>query len=644
MQQWAPAASEPFAGNGRNVAGMTTLAPVLRDLRDRYLALHEAKEDLFWSAKMGLAPDADAVSRTAADAEIALNRFLQDPATLTRLRALEPDAPPDSPEGRTLRGWIALFAAHTIEDPAARALSERIVEAEAALARARGAMRLGYVDPATGALVPAGSNKLALMMRTDPDEARRRAAFEGLRSVETFVLEHGFLEVVRMRNALGRMLGYEDYYDWRTSVVERLRKRDLFRVLGDLAARTAAGTRAALAGFAETHAGRTSSALAPWNFGFLRAGDLSRELDPYFRFDDSLARWGRSFAALSVSYRGATLTLDLLDRAGKYENGFMHGPGPAFFEDGTWRPARINFTANAVPAAIGSGLRATETLFHEGGHAAHFSNILSDAPCFSQEFAPTSVAYAETQSMFMDSLLGDADWRVRYARDAAGRPMPLSLIEAGVRESQPLRGWDVRMLMTVPFAERAIYELPDAELTPERVLATVRRTEQDLQGLEAGVRPVLAVPHLLSGESSAYYHGYVLAEMAVYQTRAFFLARDGHLTDNPRIGPDLARAYWAPGNAATFDETLRALTGSPLSADALVAACNRSVDDALAEARAAVDAQRARPAFTGPIALDAHVRVIHGAETVCDDADGGFMAAAERFAAWVRAHEAAAPP
>lgn len=623
---------------------MTSLAATLRDLRDRYLALHESKEDLFWSSKMGLTADADATSRAMADAEIALNRFLQDPATLSRLRSLERTSAGTEAESRTLRGWIAMFAAHSIEDPAARALSERIVEAEAALGRARGAMELGYVDPATEKHVPAGSNKLALMIRTDPDEARRRAAFEGLRSIETFVLAHGFLDIVKMRNALGRMLGYEDYYDWRTSVVERLRKRDLFGVLDDLAARTAQGTRAALAEFAESKRGETERPLAPWNFGFFRAGAITRQLDPYFRFDDALSRWGRSFAALGVTYRGATLTLDLVDRVGKYENGFMHGPGPAFFADGVWRPARINFTANAVPGALGSGLRATETLFHEGGHAAHFSNILSDAPCFSQEFAPTSVAYAETQSMFMDSLLGDADWRIRYALDAHGSAMPMALVEAAIRESQPLRGWDVRALMTVPFAERAIYELPDDELTPERVLETVRTIERDLQGLEAGVRPVLAVPHLLSGESSAYYHGYVLAEMAVYQTRAFFLARDGYLADNPRIGPDLAEAYWAPGNAATFDETLRALTGAPLSADALVEVSNRSVDDAIAIARAAVDEQRSRPRFEGEVRLDASVRVIHGTQAVCSTDGEGFARAAEQFAAWVREHEAASTP
>jgi hypothetical protein len=50
---------------------------------------------------------------------------------------------------------------------------------------------------------------------------------------------------------------------------------------------------------------------------------------------------------------------------------------------------------------------------HEAGHAAHFANIVQPSPMFSQERAPTSVAYAENQSMFLDSLVADAAWRGR---------------------------------------------------------------------------------------------------------------------------------------------------------------------------------------------------------------------------------------
>ena len=625
---------------------MSRISTILHDLKEHYVDLHGRKEDLFWITKMGLADDPARAQRDLAEAEIALGRFLQDPERLAGLRALATGAGPEAASGvasdserRDLDGWVATLAANTIESAEARKLSEEIVEAEGELQRRCGAIDVGYVDPLTGVHVPVSTVRLALMMRTDPDEARRRAAYEGLRAIEGTVLAEGFLDIVRKRNRLARMLGHEDYYAWRVHVVERMSKQRLFGMLDDLARRTEDVARRELDAFAARHG---QGVLEPWSFQFHRTGALTRALDPYFGFDTALARWGRSFHALGIRYRGATLTLDLVDRPGKYGNGFMHGPGLAYFDDGQWRPARINFSANAVLGQAGGGLRALETLFHEGGHAAHFSNILSTAPCFSHEFAPTSVAYAETQSMFLDSLLEDADWRTRYARDAEGRPMPMELIERAIAEQQPFRGWDMRAMLTIPFAERALYELPDDQLEPERVLALCRDIEQRLQGLTAGVRPVLAVPHLLSGESSAYYHGYVLAEMAVYQTRDYFLGRDGHLVDNPRIGPDLAEHYWSPGNAVSFDDTLRRLTGAPLSADALVAACNLGTDDAIAGARDAVARLPSIPEDHAPVDLGADIRVIHGRELVAATADGGFDQACERFAAWVHGVEQAA--
>ena len=622
---------------------MTSLSTFLRDLRTEYLALHTRKEDLFWEAKMGLASDGAHAQEDLAHAEIALNRFLQSPDRLKSLRDRESAGRGSEEERKVVQGWIAMFAAHVIEDPAGRRLSEEIVEREQALEHARSTMPLGFVDPDTGAFHRASSERLALMMRTDHDERRRRAAFEGLRSIEQFVLEHGFLDIVALRNRLGRLLGYEDYYDWKVSSVERMSKRALFVRLDDLAHRTADRSRHQLEIFERTHG---AGSREPWNFGFLRTGRLTEALNPYFAFATAVERWVRSFSALGVAFRGATLTLDLLDRPGKYENGFMHGPMPAFFDDGRWQPARINFTANAIADQVGSGLRAAETLFHEGGHAAHFANVLSSAPCFSQEFAPTSVASAETQSMFMDSLLGDGDWRVRYAADRHGLAMPLELVEFSVRETQALRAWEVRSLLTVPFAERAIYELSDAERTPSRVLHELRGIEATLQGLHAGVRPVLAVPHLLSGESSAYYHGYVLAEMAVYQTRAFFLERDGYLTDNPQIGPDMAARYWAPGNAATFDETLMSLTGRTLTADALAEACTLSVDAAVAEVRESVARAARHPPAHRPVSLDATIHVVHGRERVASTEDGGIDGLCRAFEAWVEPLErgAGTPP
>ena len=186
-------------------------------------------------------------------------------------------------------------------------------------------------------------------------------------------------------------------------------------------------------------------------------------MDEYMPFGLALRRWVESFRRLGIQFRGATMQLDLLERPGKYQNGFCHGPVPAWInEKGEWVPGQINFTAEAKPDQVGSGLRAINTLFHEGGHAAHFANVVQNSPCFSQEYAPTSMAYAETQSMFCDSLLSDADWLERYARNAQGEAIPDALIRDRVASSQPMRAFDERSIAVVPYFESALYRLPDA--------------------------------------------------------------------------------------------------------------------------------------------------------------------------------------
>jgi hypothetical protein len=87
-------------------------------------------------------------------------------------------------------------------------------------------------------------------------------------------------------------------------------------------------------------------------------------------------------------------------------------------------------------------------------------------------------------------------------------------------------------------------------------------------GLQA--RPLLSVPHLLADEASCYYHGYVLAEMAVQQTRAFFLKKFGRIVDNAEVGPMLTSAYWKAGNSEMFLDLVKNLTGAPLTGDAWV--------------------------------------------------------------------------
>ena len=200
--------------------------------------------------------------------------------------------------------------------------------------------------------------------------------------------------------------------------------------------------------------------------------------------------------------------------------------------------------------------------------------------------------------MFCDSLLDDADWLKRYAKNAAGEAVPDALIEAGIAARQPMRAFNERHILLVPYFEWALYQWDDEQRTPEAITALAREVEQKILGISGSPRPTLAIPHLLSLESACSYQGYLLAMMAVEQTRQFFLQRDGYLTDNPAIGPDLAQHYWLPGNSVSHDDTLRSLTGEGFNPDSLAQACNQTVAQAWREAQQTM-AAAAAPAAAG---------------------------------------------
>ncbi len=243
--------------------------------------------------------------------------------------------------------------------------------------------------------------------------------------------------------------------------------------------------------------------------------------------------------------------------------------------------------------------------------------------------------------MFMDSLMEDPDWLNRYAHDADGNQMPQELMMEVLAKNHRFRAFQVRRIMVVSYGERAIYEMPENDLTPENILAALRQAERKILLLNDSPRPILSVPHLLAGEASAYYHGYVLAEMAVAQTRDFFLQRDGYLLDNPSIGPDLAKGYWNLGNSRSFLDLVQDVTGKPFSARAIVTQVNRSMEEAIANAERMIAAEPSIPRHTGPIDLGASIAIVHGDTLVAStEVEGSFEGMSKKFEEWIRAEAA----
>ena len=616
---------------------MQNARTVFDTLNADYLTVHKTKEDLFWDTYMAVSSDDAGFAR----AEEAYKNFISDPARLATVRkALASMGDADVDEATAalrhgLKGWLALFENNIIDSDAARTMMAELIQLESDLFAKRRALVLRHTNEA-GTVEDATLSMLSTNMGSNPNEAARKSSHDALMQLEQWVLANGLLDIVKKRNAFARAQGFPNYFDYKVAKNEQMSADQLFTILDDFEVRTRAANTRALDDLKRSHG---TTATEPWNLRFFVSGDVTRQFDPYLSFAKGLERWLQSFRKLGIAYRGATMQLDLLERKGKYQNGFCHGPIPSFYDaNNQWVAGQINFTADAKPDQIGSGARAINTLFHEGGHAAHFANVTQNSPCFSQEFAPTSMAYAETQSMFCDSLLDDADWLKRYAHNAKGEPVPDALIHARIKTTQPFAAFGERGILVVPYFERALYQMRDDALTPDAVLALARATELRIQGVAVGPRPLLSIPHLLNQESAAAYHGYLLANMAVYQTRAFFERTYGYLTDNPAIGPALSEHYWARGNSISHNDTLVSLTGESFNAKYLADSCNQTVEEAWADAQAKMAAASTRDYPPAPAPdLNATIRIVHGAELIADNSASD-QAMCQQFEQWVGQH------
>ena len=607
---------------------------LLLKLNQKYMGYHRPYEDAFWASKMALTGGSE---EEEAERSAAYKVYVSTPDQIPAIEAELKRTDLTANEKKGLEGWLNYFKINSIPGAKAQKIQAELAAMQGQINKERGELKTGYVDPKSGEFVKATAVKLRNMVKNAKEPADRKAAFEGLMAIDHAVSERWYPEVVKQRNRLARALGFANYYEWTVRRVENLSLQQIFSVLDELERKT---RDAAKQSVEKVIAEKGDSARFAWNFDYYTAGTLSERRDPYYRFDASFERWGKSFSAMGYSYENAKLTIDLVDRAGKLSNGFMHAPVPSYLENGKLIPAEINFSASALPGQVGSGEVAHKTLFHEGAHAGNFSKVFEPGPYASQERAPTSVADAETQSMFTDQIIDSAEWQTVYATDKDGKPMPEELILDSAIEASRFAARGIRARLVVPYVEKAVYEMSDEELTPENIRRVARNVEKRMLFTEGSTLPVLQYMHVLSDESSAYYHGYVMADLAVAQTRAHFMKKYGAIVNNPQIGADLEREYWAPGNTKTFFAKVKSMTGEAFSADAKIAELIRTPDQVAAGVKAGIERGRRIPKLQGPVRLNARISIIHGDQVIASSQDGqSFEEMNERFVAWIRGLE-----
>ena len=581
--------------------------------------LHKKYENLFWDSYMGN----KSVEKEKDVAQAKLDAFKSDQNLKKQAEELK-SATKDKTLKQRLQIWIDFFDQHqTPED--AKVLKRQIDALESRIQTNRISQKEGYIDPASNKHVKASWLKMRTLIRTHPDEAIRKACFTATENLALRNIEE-YVELVKLRNAFAAALGYDDFYDYKLRHEDKMTKDELFSLFDTIVEKTT-GHFAKIKQLAKQRPGLRK----PWNFAYMMTGDFTKEEDQYFQFDQAITRWGQSFSRLGIDFKDGKLKLDLLDREGKHNNGFCHWPELVRYESGKRIPGAANFTCNVVPGQIGSGITGYLTLFHEGGHAAHLLNTTQTEVCLNHEYAPMTAAWAETHSMFIDTLLSSPEWKHRYATNEAGEGYPFELLERKERALNLLNPTGILGIIFVCQFEREVYELkqPTQKKIIELALKNHRRFfDQDGTALWA-----LQIPHIYAWDSSCMYHGYGLAQVALAQWREYFYKKYNYIVDNKNVGREMAQT-WKWGSLYRFPVAVKKATGKNLSPTALIKEINLSPEQIIQRAQKRIGMLPKTKPRSKPIDLKASIHLVHGTKKIADNKQS-FEKMAEKYALWV---------
>ncbi len=589
-------------------------------LNTTYAKLHRRYEDLFWKSYMG----DHSVNKEKDVAMKARDLFRMD--ELLKEKTAKFAELVTGEEKERLLQWNKFFSLYQVPSHVKK-IKEAISKLETEIESARAMRKEGYIDPVTKKFTVASLNAISSLMRTSSDEKLRRACFIAQQTLAQTNVS-SYLKLVALRNNFAQAVGFEDFYAYKLAVEEGMKKKDLFPLFNKIYQKT----KYAFKNIRKLELQQKKGLRKPWNYGFMFAGSLTKEEDPYLPFEQALERWGRSFENMGINYKGGVLVLDLLDRKGKYNNGFCHWPEPVTYRNGAYTPGRSHFTCNVVLGRSGQANQGMVTLFHEGGHAAHLLNCRNKDICLNIEYPPASTAWDETQSMFLDSVYTSIEWKSRYAKTSSGDPYPFTLFEKRVKELSVLRPLDLMGIMMVCEFEKRVYE--DKKLTSTKLLKIARETSKKYRDLSVSSIGLLEVPHIYSWESACSYHGYGLATMALTQWREYFERKYGYIVDNPQVGKEMERV-WRYGAAKPFKEMVELATGEKLSADPFVRRVTATDKEVIEKAKKRIQLLSKKRTTQTKISLNATIKMVHGKQVIADNKKG-FEAMVKKYASWLQ--------
>lgn len=493
-------------------------------------------QEAYWQSQIEATPAND---EARAELELELRALLGDPQTLERIEAALSEDLHEPLLRRQLELLRLSFVANQMTDQEREqivALSTQI-ESEFASFRAE-------VDGRS-----LNDNDIDEVLKVSNDTHERKRVWLGSKQVGAAVAER-VRELVRLRNAAARKLGFADHYRMSLELQE-LDESWLFETMDGLEKATEAPFFAWKAGLDDELRRRFGvGELGPWHY----ADPFFQQPPPDGRVDldstlgdlsapdlavETFRRWG-------IDLTGVMGRSDLYPRDLKCQHAFCISID---------RRDDVRILANVVP-----GERWIDTMLHESGHAAYDVSIDRRLPHLLRE--PSHIFVTEAVALLAGRMTRQPGWLTGVAglsedRIEALRP---ELRAATASQVFQFARWG---LVMVHF-ERDLYSDPEADLDTMWWDYVERFQGVTLTRAEAPADAWASKIHI--AVAPAYYQNYLLGDMLASQIVASAGADPDDVIGSERVGELLKDGIFRPGASQRWDELIAAATGAPLDA------------------------------------------------------------------------------
>jgi peptidyl-dipeptidase A len=479
--------------------------------------------------------------------EVAVRELLSDPGVFEQLEAWKAAELTDPLLARQVKVLHDAFSENQLDPQMQQQLVAGSVEIGELFSTSR-----GQID---GADVTA--NEIKQILRTETDEARRRAAWEASKQVGPAIADK-LVALVKLRNQAAQSRGYADFYEMRMVLSEHDPGtiKALYEEVDELTAAPFAEAKAQLDAVLAERYGISPDQLRPWHYEdpFFQEAPAIQEvdLDGIYAQVDILPVASEFLAGIGLPVDDVIEHSDLYERQGKHESAFC----TTIDRDGDVR----------ILCNLKNDAAWMDTLLHELGHAVYYEHMSPELPFFLRTHAHSFVT--EGIALWMGRLSLDPAWMAAVLPAETSQALPEDLAQATADTLRLQMLVFARWSLVMVNFERALYENPDADL--DGLWWDMVERYQLVPRPEGRTAPDWATKgHFVS--SPVYYHNYLMGQLFASQLQAGLVtalaADDGSVAvaGDPRVGAFLEDRVFDVGRTLTWEQMVEQATGEPLT-------------------------------------------------------------------------------